>query len=249
MIRKTALWLVYLLGFCTALQAQDRYMVFFTDKQGSNFSTNNPSEFLSTRAINRRERQQVAITTEDLPVSESYVNAVTALGATAFYRSKWFNAVLVQMESSLVPNVLALSFVREVEYVAPGATLTDGSPGGDEIAGEEQGFLMAESDFQNEMLGLDRMHADGYRGEGLLIGVFDEGFDNLSSIPAFEHLFTDNRLLYTFDYTANEIDVENTAINHGTRVLSVLAANAPSELIGAAPSASYILCITEDAGE
>jgi len=229
------------------MQAQDRYMVFFADKSGSPFSIDNPSAFLSQRAIDRRTRQGLTINSEDLPVVAAYVDALAILGAEPFYRTKWFNAVLVQMDNGLVADVLALDFVDRVEYVAPGATLSDGLPGGDGMAGMSED--VGETDFQNQMLGIDRMHADGYRGEGLLIGVFDEGFNNLTSISAFDHLHSDNRLLYTFDFTHNEANVENTEFNHGTRVLSVLAADAPGEYTGTAPGASYILAITEDQGE
>lgn len=247
MIRKTTFLLVYLLSFYSTIDAQDRYMVFFTDKTGSPYSLSNPSVYLSERAISRRSRQGIALSESDLPVNESYVSALAGLGALPFFRTKWFNGVLVHMQNELLPDVEALSFVERVEFVAPGVTFSDGTAGGD--GGEAYFMETGLSENQNQMLGIDRMHADGYRGEGLLIGVFDEGFDNISSIPAFQHLFTDNRLLYTYDFTENESNVENTAINHGTRVLSVLAANEPGEYTGSAPGASYILSVTEDEGE
>ena len=247
MIRKAVLLLICLLIVFTSAWSQDRYMVFFTDKTGSPFSISNPAAFLSQRAIERRQRQGLSITEQDLPVPENYVNTLSGLGATCFYRTKWMNGVLVQMEESLLADIRALDFVREVEYVAPGATLNHQSSGGDAL--EKSFGFNAESDFQNQMLGIDLMHADGYRGEGLLIGVFDEGFSRLSDHTAFDHLFADDRILYTFDYTANEENVENTVLTHGTRVLSTLAANEPGQLVGSAPEASYILTITEDAGE
>ena len=246
MIKKAVLWLLFL-NCCLSAVAQDRYMVFFNDKNGSAYSLSNPSEFLSERAILRRSRQQVALNITDLPVNEAYVESLRTLGAIPFYRTKWMNGVLVHMDGALAAEVLALDFVTRVEFVAPGVTFEEGSSGGD--GGEAYDMDAAQSDNQNQMLGIDRMHADGYRGEGLMIGVFDGGFDNLSRIPALSHLFEENRLLYTFDFTENESDVENTVLNHGTRVLSTLAGNEPGNFVGTAPEATYLLCATEDEGE
>ena len=241
MINKSTLILICLLNASVSAWSQDRYVVFFTDKAGSAFSIDKPAAFLSQRAIERRQRQGISIKEQDLPVQESYISALTNLGVTCFYRSRWMNGVLVQMEKRLLPGVQKLRFVRNVEYVAPGVMSTPGRGGVSISFGTP-----AKNDFQNQMLGIDRMHADGYRGKGVLIGVFDGGFRKVSKLPVFNHLFADRRILYTFDYTANEENVENTVFDHGTKVLSVLAADKPGQFTGTAPQASYILATTEE---
>lgn len=246
MIRRLGLVGFTLFLLATYGQAQDRYMVFFTDKAGSAFSINSPQEFLSPRSIARRQKQSIPIIEQDLPVNSSYVMALENLGAETYYTSKWLNGVLIQAEALLIPAIEALDFVDRVEYVAPGAPLSSDGNGGDGAPAYE--MEMAKSDFQNEMLGIDHMHADGFKGAGILIGVFDEGFNNLSNIPAFEHLFLDNRIRYTYNYSTNSPVIEN-AETHGTRVLSTLAAVEEGELIGTAPEASYILAVTEASGE
>jgi hypothetical protein len=224
-------------------------MVFFTDKSGTSFSLNNPTQFLSARAIQRRQKQQIAVLENDLPVNRHYVDEVAATGAETFYTTRWMNGVLVQATASQISDIEALPFVNHTEYVAPDDPLTSDGSNADGFASAagNEGAEARPSDFQNDMLGIDRMHQSGFQGEGILIGVFDEGFDNLSSIPAFAHLFEDNRILYTRDFTRNQTNVENN-ITHGRRVLSVLAADA-EELTGTAPEASYILSITEASGE
>ncbi len=228
------------------LSSQDRYMVFFTDKNGTSFSVNQPEQFLSQRALQRRQKQQIRIVANDLPVNQTYIDAVKALGAETYFATKWMNGLLIQSEASLIDDIEALPFVSHTEYVAPGILLTAGESNADGFE-SANGEEASRSDFQNDMLGIGEMHAAGYQGEGLLIGVFDGGFSNLSSIAAFDHLFQDNRILYTHDFTINRSSVENE-FSHGRRVLSVLAARS-DELTGTAPGASYILSVTEAQGE
>jgi serine protease AprX len=45
----------------------NRYMVFFTDKINSSYSVSSPSEYLSARAIERRERYGIPLTTRTFP--------------------------------------------------------------------------------------------------------------------------------------------------------------------------------------
>lgn len=221
-------------------------MVFFADKDNSPFSITNPTGFLSQRAISRRQKHGLAILAADIPVNESYVQTLNTLGLSTYFRTKWLNGVLVEMPPAMVNNVEALPFVNRVELVAPGAQLLDeeidrGPPGSPiAVAPESQ----MSTDFQNEMVGVLDMHAQGYDGEGVMIGVLDSGFPNLSRIDAFQHLNTDNRILLTHDYTFNQRYVES-GDQHGLRVLSVLAAQ-KEDFRGTAPEASYLLFITED---
>ncbi|GAB5525431.1 MAG: S8 family serine peptidase [Roseivirga sp.] len=246
MMRAVSISLIlYCLGL-SYLSAQDRYMVFFTDKTGNGYSINSPEAFLSQRALQRRQNQQISIEPNDLPLNQTYVDALKSLGAETYFQTKWMNGVLIQAEASLIADIESLSFVSHTEYVAPGASLSADGDDADGIA-SANGAESGQSRFQNDMLGIGTMHDAGYEGQGMLIGVFDEGFSNLSSIAAFDHLFNDNRILYTQDFTTNRSDIENNQ-SHGRRVLSVLAADS-EELTGTAPAASYILSITEAPGE
>lgn len=228
------------------LNAQDRYMVFFTDKAGTGYSINNPQSYLSQRALQRRQNQQISIVENDLPVNQSYVDALKTLGAETYFQTKWMNGVLIQVDPDLIDDIEALSFVSHTEYVAPGVLLTADGSDSDGVESSE-GAEAGQSRLQNEMIGIGAMHDAGYEGQGILIAVFDEGFNNLSNIPAFDHLFQENRILYTQDFSTNRSNVEND-VTHGRRVLSVLAARS-EDLTGTAPEATYILSITEASGE
>ncbi|MGW8123188.1 S8 family serine peptidase [Roseivirga echinicomitans] len=244
MKRKTSL-IIFLIVIGFRLSAQDRYMIFFTDKLNSPYSINTPSDFLSERAIARRVKQNIPIVENDLPVNQTYIDALQNLGYKTIHRSKWMNGVLVEMHSTSVAAVQALTFVEKVEYVAPGQV-----PAGS-IGGSRANAKLADdgsAGFQNSMLGIDQMHKDGLEGQGMLVGVFDGGFQNISQIGPLQPLFTSNRIIAQKNYVTNTTQIENNE-SHGTRVLAILAANQAGIYVGTAPAASYILCVTEGAGE
>ncbi|KYG72804.1 S8 family serine peptidase [Roseivirga echinicomitans] len=244
MNRKTNLILILLLiGF--RLSAQDRYMVFFTDKFNSSYSISSPLNFLSQRAIDRRQRQNIPIAENDLPVNQSYIDALDNLGIKTIHPTKWMNGVLVEMQSSSVNLVQALTFVEKIEYVAPGQ-IPVGSAGGSEVNGKLADGGATE--FQNNMLGIDQMHDEGFEGQGMLVGVFDGGFQNMSQIGSLQALISSNRIVMKKNFVTNTTNIENNE-SHGTRVLSILAANQANVYVGAAPAANYVLCVTEAAGE
>ncbi|MFT6053414.1 MAG: subtilisin family serine protease [Roseivirga sp.] len=220
-------------------------MVFFSDKANSPHTTSNPNTYLAERAINRRVRQSIPIEQNDLPVNETYVSQLKGLGIETYFRTKWMNGVLVQMEASSVNLVNELPFVTHVEYVAPGAILTGNTTGNFDSNSTQD---IAASAFQNAMVGIDLMHQDGFRGEDMIIGVFDGGFNNISQLAPLNHLFTNNKILLTKNFITNQNSVENFG-SHGTRVLSILASAAPGDIIGAAPGANYMLFNTEAPGE
>ena len=102
-----------LLSFSGFAVAQPKkYLVYFKDKQGGNpFSLSQPEQFLSSKSIQRRTNQGLALDSTDLPVSPSYVAQVSALGATVLNPLKWLNGVIISCDPSLLGQVNALPFV------------------------------------------------------------------------------------------------------------------------------------------
>lgn len=90
------------------------------------------------------------------------------------------------------------------------------------------------------------MHEAGFTGKGVLVAIFDAGFLNVDKIPAFEHLFTEQKIYATKDFVLPDSDNIFRADTHGTGTLSLMASYDPENLIAGAFGASYILCITED---
>ena len=233
--------------FTITVRAEEgRFVVFFTDKENNLFSLDRPEEFLSPAALQRREKQGLTPDESDLPVSPDYLDQIEQKGIRVFFSSKWFNAALVETDSQKLSSILDLPFVRHVEFVAPGAVLkasqkTDSR----KEEAREGGFQEAETDLQNKMIGIDRMHTEGFTGQGMLIGVFDSGFGTVDQSSYFRHLFAGGRITGSRDFIRNSNNVYQYD-THGTKVLSVLAALRDGEYIGAAYDASYLLCVTED---
>jgi hypothetical protein len=232
-------WLLPVTGFS---QTTNRYFVSFKDKNHTPYSISNPAQFLSAKSIARRAREQFAVTTEDLPVDPNYVAQVKATGVSVFFASRWFNGVLIQADPSLVPTVSALPFVSNVELVAYGKRLINGRIKFTESVKQTSA---ATNQFQLQMIGLDDMHAAGYLGQGVDVAVFDSGFIGVNTTTPFQHLFTEGRVKEVKNFVKNTLEVYADH-DHGTEVLSVMAAYQAGTYEGGAYKANYYLYETED---
>lgn len=227
-----------------------RHLVYFKDKANSPYSLQNPVQYLSARALQRRQKQRIALQARDLPVNPAYVSAIEAQGVPVWYTSRWFNAAVVYCDSSQLSQVLRLPFVRN------GQTLSrqDRSrPGGDpvleplydKVREKVDQAIYGKAYNQAHMVGAPELHAAGYKGDSMYIAVFDGGFPGVNELTAFSHLFTEKRLKGTYDFVGRDVGVYERD-NHGTNVLSTMAAYQPGLMVGTAYRASYFLFVTED---
>lgn len=233
----------------TAQTAPDKYWVRFSDKANTPFSIENPSAFLSDRALARRERQGIAIDDRDLPVDPAYIQAVLDIpGVQYWHQSNWFNAITVKLlNPEALDAIHALPFVIETRSVQ--VLHNDRLPAGYEkttptpydVNGYGTSFR------QVEMLRGHLLHAAGYRGEGLWVAVMDAGFSDVSNMAAFERARSEGRLEQTANYVSGGSYVEGGS-THGTRVLSTMAGEFDGSFLGTAPDAHYFLFRTEDTG-
>jgi serine protease AprX len=233
--------------FAFAAQSQvNRYFVYFKDKAGSPYTLSNPAQFLSSKSISRRQKQNIALIEEDLPVNPTYVSQVKNTGAKTFFSSKWFNGVLIEATTSTLASVNALPFVSGSELVAPGSKLLGGRVSKiKKVKNSSADQPVNQS--QLEQIGIDEMHDAGYRGEGISVAIFDSGFTGVNITTPFANLFSDNRVKQTFNFVTNETGVY-TSDDHGTEVLSVMAAYSPGTYTGGVYKADYFLYLTEDVG-
>ncbi len=222
----------------------NRYVVFFKDKANTTYSINQPEAFLSARAIARRQKNGVATTEQDFPVNRNYVNSVAEAGANVHYTSRWFNAALVQCNAQLVPALEALSPVARVEYVAPGQ-LTNARSLSSYLSARLSSSNSVRTATQINMLGLDAMHALNHRGEGVKVAVFDSGFPGVNTTAPFATM--KNNIADTYNFVNKQSDVYKND-DHGTEVLSVMAAFIQGSFTGGAYKADYHLYLTEDVG-
>jgi serine protease AprX len=241
--RGLLLWF-WMAGTLSGVAQTNRYFISFKDKTGTPYSVNAPQTFLSTRSIERRLRQGIAITEEDLPVNPDYVRQVKAAGAQPFYTSRWWNGVLVEMDVSKIAAINALPAVKQVTLVAPGKKLSNGR----HASLRKKKNTSADAPVnqtQLKQIGLDVMHEQQLRGEGIRIAVFDSGFQGVNTTSPFAKLITDGRIGQVFNFVNNSTSVYQTD-DHGTEVLSVMAACYEGVYTGGAYNAEFFLYLTED---
>ncbi|WP_291725438.1 S8 family serine peptidase [Bernardetia sp.] len=265
---KQLLFTVIITFFCTGLfsktlaQTSER-LVYFTDKNGTAFSTSRPLEFLTQRAVDRREKQGIEITEQDLPVNAEYVAELKNLGAVVPYTIKWFNAAIVVADEATFTEISNLSFVEKIDRIVYNensnqitrisATCDIENPNEEdcqeiyvadlkEIEENEENFNYGNSLAQIQMLGADKMHEQGYLGQGVHIAVLDGGFTNANTLSAFTHA----DISFVYDVVGNGQNVYQGS-SHGTKVLSAMLSKIEGQLIGTAPEATYHLFRTENA--
>ncbi len=225
-----------------------KYLLVFKDKSNSPYSVSQPLAYLSQRSVNRRQKQNIALTTKDLPVNPSYIEEVKKKGAKVIYTSRWMNAALIECPPTVLTSVLQLSFVKGLEIntsIDNPSTRTARKTAKFESLGTEA-LSYGLSKTQIEMIGADKMHDQGFHGEGMMIGVLDAGFNNANNIAALKPLFDENRIVGTYDFVKNEKSVyEDDA--HGTAVLSCMGAYLDGQVIGTAYKSSFLLLRSEDA--
>lgn len=105
----------------------------------------------------------------------------------------------------------------------------------------QEDFDYGSSLAQIQMLGVDKMHQQGYLGQGIHIAVLDGGFINANTLSAFSHA----DIAFVYDVVENGQNVYQ-ASSHGTKVLSAMLSKKEGEIIGTAPEATYYLFRTED---
>jgi len=235
-------------------QNTQRYLVVLRDKANSPFSTSRPEQFLSARSVSRRSKQNIALTERDLPVNPAYVSQIRATGAEVLNTSRWLNAVLIRATATSLQQVIALPFVKGLEYgqrignsrIATQTGQTNAFTKFGETQAQAQALPYGPSLTQLSQLGLDQLHDRGFRGEGKLVAILDAGFPNANTVPFLQPLITENRIVATYDFVANNRRVFDDD-SHGLNVLSIMAATADNRLYGGAFKASYVLIRTEDA--
>lgn len=229
------------------------FLVSFTDKDNTPYSLSDPGAFLSERAVARRAAQGIPLDGTDLPVDPAYIATVLAQGEIELLnRSKWFNAITIRTtDPGALVAISGLPFVVQVE---PTRLLVGGTPDARKFGrpgtfhdlrggGADYGPSFTQIGMMNGHL----LHELDARGQGMLIGVLDSGFDGTDVLPAFEALRDREGIILTRDMVAHDGDVYADHW-HGRSVLSCMAGVIEGQLIGTAPAADYVLLRTEDAG-
>lgn len=223
------------------------YRVALQDKRGTDYSLKHPERFLSQRALDRRAKQGLAIDSTDLPLSRKYLKKLAAKGFTVIGASKWNNTVLVKDTSATASQRLrALPFVTSVTRAFAGADSILVGNISKLTADTAQAHYKAKTPYghggsQIRTFNGQKLHEAGFHGEGKLIAVVDGGFMNADKIGYLKDVKILGTRNCVYPYTSNIYD----ELDHGTMVLSTMAANSDSLFVGTAPGASYLLVRSE----
>ncbi len=246
---------ILLIHACCALMAQtapSKYWVQFTDKAGSPYSINNPSQYLSAKALQRRTNQNIAVVENDLPPNPHYVDSIlnSAADIQFIHRSKWFNAITIYTQDTLALNAIRnYSFVQQVKSVdAHEVEKTPNKLETNFLKCDVSSYyenIYGESYDQISMLSGHLLHEDGFDGSGMLIAVIDAGFSFVDQLPTFDYLRNNNRIVGAWDFVDGDATVYHGS-NHGMHVLSTIVGRVPGRLLGTAPEAQVLLLRSEN---
>jgi serine protease AprX len=242
-----------LLFLCSIASAQfpAHYFIAFTDKAESAYSLEKPGAFLSQDAITRRQKQGISIDESDLPVSASYLKQLAAAGSTTSVVLKWMNGAAVTIHNERELNMIqSFRFVKSLTLIdRPSLEKSKHESKSEPVItlnyADVDTSPYAASYHQIHMLNAEVLHAYGFRGAGMKVGVFDAGFFQVDTMDFFAKMRAEGRLHPVWDYVADTAYVFHNA-NHGMNVLSILGSDLPGKLIGSAPDADYYLFVTED---
>jgi subtilisin family serine protease len=185
-------------------------------------------------------------------VSARYLRAVEERVPRVRHVSRWLNAVSVEADRGQIEALAGLGFVSRLDlvrrYRRSGEDLSIPASRARRqasAAGDLDNVDYGTSFDQLEQIRVPEVHARGFFAEGIVVAVFDTGFNNLSH-PAFGEM----TILARRDFVNGDEDVADGSDrgngSHGTATLSVLGGYSPGELVGPAFRAGYILAKTED---
>lgn len=254
----TLLLLLVFVCFIQTLKAQDRYIVKFRNKAFQTVSLSNPSTFLASRSIARRQQYNIPLDSSDLPVTPRYLDSLRNIAAvTVLSASKWLNQVSIQTtDASALARIRSFPFVQAVNTIA--ARVTDRTTESkkkwetstpisfsrttDATSYYSYGISAAQVNIHNGSF----LHDIGLRGQGMIIGMVDGGYYLYTSLKAFDSVNTNGQVLDTYDFVQQETSVTEDH-PHGMQCFSIIAANIPGQFVGTAPKANFFLYRSENA--
>ena len=120
-MKKLGLIIILLFSLGLHGQEQQAYFVSFAVKENL-ILLQQPTTFLSERALARRERQGIDIGPRDIPVSSIRKETIENLVSYAGHSSKWLNGMYVEATPAELTQIQNLPFVASVLPIKGGTT-------------------------------------------------------------------------------------------------------------------------------
>ncbi len=215
------------------LFAQDRYIVQFKDKGSYTTNQFTADDLFAPRGIERRKKHNLSIQQKDLPVYAAYGSQIYPKVKNVLLWSKWWNGCLVEASQDQIKSIESLPFVLKAQKVANGLT-------------PQREYIDFGSGFeQAHFLGITAMQQNGFTGKSVLVGVIDAGFVGVDTLSIFSSI----QGHYQYIDLIHRSPKPDRGGDHGTMVLSVMAAIESGRFRGAIPDAEFVLFRTENTRE
>ncbi|MEE9553755.1 MAG: S8 family serine peptidase [candidate division Zixibacteria bacterium] len=233
--------------------------VFFTDKgiftnDIYNERVNLAEALLTVESKSRRAKARGSdnlVDFLDLPVDDSYVDGVIAIGAKIRHINRWFNAVTVDASPARIEAIASLDFVRYVKTVSRSKSNFPV-----DMAPIPPDLTLVSLDYgaslgQLEQINAVVAHELGFKGQGVIICMMDTGYRQ--GHDAFQNIISSGRLLAQYDFVNGDdntdYDPDQDFFNqpdHGTLTWSTLGGEASGHLYGPSYMASFVLSKSEN---
>jgi serine protease AprX len=235
--------------------------VYFVDKGPAALSKSiNPEELVTDRSIRRRMKSlpvNALVDETDRPVHSGYVTLIAQNASRVRQTSKWLNAASIDATREQLEVIEQLPCVQSVDVVVrfgrrgsrdtfekSAPQLEKGLQKSNDTHTLDYGGSLAQVNLEN----IPAVHDMGFAGQGVIVGIFDNGF-RLLSHEAFDTLRP--RIIAQHDFVDHKTSVApNDPVypfgEHGVETLSTLGGYAPGTLIGPAFRSSFILARTEN---
>lgn len=247
MARNKYVFLSLFIGIICAKAETGKYIIYFKNKNTAIHSEQVFTEY----ALEKRKRFNIALDEREYPVNPVYLEKLNFENVIILNQSNWLNAVLVVAEDKKMKKFKNADFIASIQKVekfsGSGVLEVVKENNCQEILDFEDGFISSFTQFH--LLNGEYLHEQGYNGEAMTIAVCDNGFQNVNSNPAFSAVFSENRMLGTYDYVHNDSSVYDEG-SHGASCFSFISGVKSNEYIGTATKSNFYLFHTEDnAGE
>ncbi len=231
---------------------KNKYWVYFSDKNNSIYSASNAEQFLSERAIDRRNRLKIGINESDFPVNENYILEMYNRGIDIEVRSRWLNAVSAYLNEDQVIKVSQLPFVTQISRVNNYHMVDENTlPTNNNVfykaaATTDISGVYGRTKNQIEQINLDTILELGHRGGDMVIAVIDAGFFGMDTAMLFQSMWDKGQILGFHNFPDDNDQVFNIYSGyHGSWVSSVIGGDIDSVFSGSAPDVKMFLFRTE----
>jgi len=254
-MKKMLLFIVLLINSLSYSQTIEDAWIYIQDKPQLTDYLTHPLQMLSQRALDRRQRYNIALDEKDVPIDDNYIFQIShSAGITLKAKSKWLNAVHVQGDETAIRNLLHLSFVEKIEFANKNIGIVSRPAStNNEISlfrsiNSTITYNYGAGDNQIYMLHGEALHLREFTGKNVLIAIIDAGFQQVDTDPLFAHLRNNHKIIDVYNFVGNDNNIYQYHM-HGSGVLSTIGAKTDGVLVGTAPDALFALYVSEDVSQ